>query len=94
MRLLPLQSAADRLGISTASVRRLCDLGKLESVRPCGPTGHRRIVDESVDIYLASLRSEAAYVPPAPIPKLMPVFSNLEANIARAKRLRLAKAAD
>lgn len=86
MRLLTLPQAADRLGISTASVRRLADQGAIEAIRPMGPSGHRRIVEESLDTYLESLRSEVAC--PAPrIERARPVHSDLAATIARAKAL-------
>ncbi len=58
--LLKISEAAIRLGLSPASVRRLCDQGKLPSCRPMGSTGHRRIPKSAIDNYLISIVSEQA----------------------------------
>lgn len=51
--------AAQRLGVSAESVRRLADSGKIVGIRPMGPTGHRKIVGVSIDRYLESLVEDA-----------------------------------
>ena len=54
-----LSEVAKRLGICTASVRKLCDTGVLASVRPCGPNGHRRVPEKELERYLRNLSSNS-----------------------------------
>jgi excisionase family DNA binding protein len=57
--MLKISQAAKRLGLSESSVRKLCDEGKLHAFRPMGPSGHRRISEESIDRFLGSLQPPA-----------------------------------
>lgn len=50
---------ADQLGMSTSTVRRLCDTGVLRAVRPTGRTGHRRVSSAEFARYRASLEGPA-----------------------------------
>ena len=53
--MLRISEAAVLLGLSKSSVRKLCDSGKLASVRPMGDTGHRRILESEIDAFVAGL---------------------------------------
>lgn len=55
MVLIKVSEAAKRLCVSEQTVRDLCDQKKITAIRPTGPTGHRKVVAESVDRYLQSL---------------------------------------
>jgi excisionase family DNA binding protein len=45
---LTLPQCASELGVSRSTVLRLIGQGKLECIRPGGPTGHRRVTAASV----------------------------------------------
>lgn len=49
--------AARHLGVSVASIRRLCDSGTLPFYRPMGSSGHRRFRVDELDRYLSSVKS-------------------------------------
>jgi excisionase family DNA binding protein len=53
--MLRISQVADRLGLSPSTVRSLCDRGVIRSVRPCGPSGHRRIPKEELDRFIADM---------------------------------------
>lgn len=53
--MLSISKVSKILGVSPASVRKLCDSGVLPSVRPCGPGGHRRVPREALDRYMIDL---------------------------------------
>ena len=52
--LLTTSEVAERLRLSTSSVRTLCDTKRLRCFRPMGRGGHRRIYADSVDAFLSS----------------------------------------
>jgi excisionase family DNA binding protein len=48
------RQAATALGVSTGTIRRWSDIGRLETTR--SPGGHRRFSQEQIDQFIASLR--------------------------------------
>ncbi len=86
MKLLTVSQAAERLNLSDESVRKLADSGRLLSVRPMGPRGHRRIVDESIDSYIEQLAVGRDTSEPIVIAKPSGGL-NLSAVLARGKTL-------
>lgn len=53
--LLTLPEVGKMIGVSSTSVRKLCDEGKLKFIRPLGPQGHRRVTVAEVNRFLDSL---------------------------------------
>lgn len=58
-KLLSIGQVAEVLGVSASSVRLLCDSGRLPSVRPLGPNGHRKVRPEALETYLAGLEGRS-----------------------------------
>lgn len=73
------RQAAKLLGISPASVLRLCNEGKLPNVKPLGC--HRRYDPEDIKRYIESLKPETIT-----ITKDRYVGQTLEDVLAKAKR--------
>lgn len=57
MKYLTIGEVAKRLGYSPSTIRNLCDNGKLPCVRLTGQTGHRRIREKDLEIFLQKLAS-------------------------------------
>lgn len=56
------QPAAERLRVSSETVRQLCDAHKIVAIRiSTKKNGHRKIVASSLDAYIESLCKEAAH---------------------------------
>jgi excisionase family DNA binding protein len=65
---MTLPEAGQALGVSRSTVLRLIDQGKLDCIRPGGPTGHRRITAASVRRH----KSESAVGPDVAVLVLPP----------------------
>jgi excisionase family DNA binding protein len=55
--MLTITKAAEKLGLSPSTVRRLCDSGMLPFYRPTGESGHRRFAVEDLDSYLSTVKT-------------------------------------
>lgn len=62
--MLTIKQAAEHLGVSAQTIRRLCDSGLIPFYRPTGPMGHRRFKRSELESYVAKVREAPKAEPP------------------------------